>query len=267
MEIEEKFEELRKRGEGALMPHVYFGDPSPEFSFKLIHTLVESGADLLELGIPFSDPIADGPTFIAACERALSSGVTPRKCLEAIRELREGGLHLPILLTTYYNLIFSKGLEEFCEEAKKAGVQGLIVPDLPVEEAGELLRVTRKKGLHLILQVAPTTSQKRLERIVGEASGFLYLIGVEGVTGAREELASSTLELVGRVRGLTSLPLLVGFGISHPDHVRVLRRRGADGCVVGSAIARLYSERLEEPEKTLPAISRFVRSLKEATKE
>lgn len=262
MELEEKFEELRRRGEGALMPHVYFGDPSPQFSFRLIRTLAESGADLLELGIPFSDPIADGPTFIAACERALAAGVTPRECLEALRRLRGEGL--PILLTTYYNVIFSMGPREFCAEARRAGAQGLIVPDLPVEEAGELLEAA--EGLHLIFQVAPTTSERRLGRILERASGFLYVVGVEGVTGAREELEPSTVELIRRVRRRTSLPLLVGFGISRPEHVSALLREGADGCVVGSAIARIYSERLEEPERTLPAISRFVRSLKEATR-
>ncbi|MEM3012950.1 MAG: tryptophan synthase subunit alpha [Candidatus Hadarchaeales archaeon] len=266
MELEEKFEELKGKGEGALMPHVYFGDPSPGFSFRLIHTLAESGADLLELGIPFSDPIADGPTFIAACERALAAGVTPRGCLEALRRLRGEGLRLPVLLTTYYNVIFSMGLGEFCAEAGRAGAQGLIVPDLPVEEAGELLEAAGREGLHVIFQVAPTTSERRLERIVGRASGFLYVIGVEGVTGAREEVEPSTVELIRRVRRRTSLPLLAGFGISRPEHVVSLLRGGADGCVVGSAIARIYSERLEEPEQTLPGISRFVRSLKEATR-
>jgi tryptophan synthase alpha chain len=262
MELEPTLRRLRERGEGALMPHVYFGDPSPSFSLRLLRTLAESGADLLELGIPFSDPIADGPTFIASCERALSAGVTPRDCLEALARLREEGLRRPVLLTTYYNLIFSRGLAEFCEEARRAGAQGLIVPDLPVEEAGELLREARRRGLHLILQVTPTTSETRLGRIVKEASGFLYVIGVEGVTGAREELEPSTLELIGRVRKRTSLPLLVGFGISRPEHVASLLRAGADGCVVGSAIARIYSERLEEPESTLPRIAEFVSSLK-----
>ncbi len=266
MELEKRLEELRRRGEGALMPHVYFGDPSPAFSFRLIRTLAEGGADLLELGIPFSDPIADGPTFIAACERALAAGVTPRGCLEALRRLREEGLHLPVLLTTYYNVILSMGLGKFCAEVRRAGAQGLIVPDLPVEEADELLESARGEGLHLIFQVAPTTSGRRMERIVGKASGFLYVIGVEGVTGAREELEPSTVELMGRVRRLTSLPLLAGFGISRPEHVVSLLRAGADGCVVGSAIARIYSERLEEPEQTLPSISKFVRSLKEATR-
>jgi tryptophan synthase alpha chain len=266
MEIDSTLRRLRERREGALMPHIYFGDPSPAFSLKLLRTLAESGADLLELGIPFSDPIADGPTFIAACERALSVGVTPRDCLKALGRLRGEGLRLPVLLTTYYNPIFSRGVGRFCEEASRAGAQGLIVPDLPVEEAGELLREAKREGLHLILQVAPTTGEARLGRILEEASGFLYLIGVEGVTGAREELESSTLELLGRVKGRTSLPLLVGFGISRPEHVAFLLRAGADGCVVGSAIARIYSERLDEPESTLPSIAEFVGSLKEATR-
>ena len=265
MELEVTLRELRRRGEGALMPHVYFGDPSPSFSLRLLRTLAER-ADLLEVGIPFSDPVADGPTFVEACERALSAGVTPEDCLRGVRRLREEGLRLPVVLTTYYNVIFSRGLREFCGQARRAGVQALLVPDLPVEEAGELLEECRREGLHLILQVAPTTSERRLGRIVERASGFLYVIGVEGVTGAREEVEPSALELLRRVRGITDLPLLAGFGISRPEQVRLLLRAGADGCAVGSAIARIYAESLEEPELALPRIAEFLGALKEATR-
>jgi tryptophan synthase alpha chain len=262
MEIERKFEELAGKGEGALMPHVYFGDPSEEFSFKLIDTLVSSGADLLEFGIPFSDPIADGPTFIAACERALAAGVTPERCLEALKELRRRGIEVPVLVTTYYNVVCSVGVQEFCAKVKHAGAQGLIVPDLPVEESGELLAAAKERGLHVIFQVAPTTGSLRLERIVSKASGFLYIINIEGVTG--DELRTSTLELIERVRKWTELPLMAGFGISRPQHVISLIRGGANGVVVGSAIARIYSRNLEDPESTLPEVAGFIRELKRA---
>lgn len=264
MEIEEKFAELRKKGEAAFMPHVYFGDPSENFSFKLIRTLVENGADLLEFGIPFSDPIADGPTFISSCERALSAGVTPSRCLQAIKKLRNEGIEIPILVTTYYNIVYAFGVEKFCSEVKRAGGQGLIIPDLPVEEAEEILSASRNHNLEVIFQVAPTTSNKRLEKIISAASGFLYIINIEGVTGAREELQKSTLDLIKRVRARTTLPLMAGFGISKPEHITALINSGVDGVVVGSAIAEIYGRKLESPESTLPQISKFISSLKRA---
>ena len=264
MEIEEKFRELREKKEGAYMPHVYYGDPNEEFSLELIKVLAESGADLLEFGIPFSDPIADGPTFIAACERALRGGMTPTTCTEGIKKLKREGLRIPIVVTTYFNIPYAAGIETFLSRVKKAGGQGIIVPDLPVEESTELLKIAENLGLRVIFQVAPTTNEERLEKIVEAASGFLYVINVEGVTGVRESLLDSTLRLVKKVKGRTGIPLMAGFGISKGKHAAAVVSAGADGVVTGSAITNIYAKNLEKPEKTLPEISGFARAIKQA---
>jgi tryptophan synthase alpha chain len=267
MEIEEKFRELKVKGEGAYMPHAYYGDPNEEFSLELIKTLVENGADFIEFGIPFSDPIADGPTFIAACERALEGGTTPASCIEGVRRLREMDVKVPIILTTYFNIPYVMGIENFMERVSGAGVQGLIVPDLPVEESAEFLESARAFGLRVIFQVAPTTSDERLGKIIEAASGFIYVINVEGVTGARESLLQSTLELVKKVRGRTDTPLMAGFGISKGEHARAMVSAGADGVITGSAITKIYARNLTSPEKTLPDVARFAREIKQACVE
>ncbi len=245
------------------MPHVYYGDPNKDFTLKLIKTLVENGADLIEFGIPFSDPTADGPTFQAACERALKKGITPAKCIQGIRNLRKNGLETPLIVTTYYNIPYVTGIRAFLKEIKKAGAQAIIVPDLPVEEADTLLDEGKKIGIHLILQVAPTTNKERLKKITDIASGFIYVIGVEGVTGARENLANSTLKLINRVRRYTDVPLLVGFGISKKEHAAAVVSAGANGVVVGSAYAKIYEKNLEKPEETLPEIAQLAKQIKQ----
>ena len=263
MDLEEKFLELKERREGAHIPHVYYGDPNEEFSLKLIETLVENGADFIEFGIPFSDPTADGPTFLAACERALKKGVTPAKCIEGIKKLRNGGLGVPLIVTTYYNIPYVAGIGSFLSEIKRAGAQAIIVPNLPVEEAEPLLEEGRKIGVHVIFQVAPTTTEDRLKKIADMASGFLYVINVEGVTGARESLMDSTIKLVNRVRRHTDVPVLAGFGISKREHSLAVVSAGADGAIVGSAYAQIYGKNLEKPEKTLPTIARLAKQIKQ----
>ncbi len=262
MEIEKRFRELRERKEGAHMPHVYYGDPNEEFSLKLIRRLGENGADLLEFGIPFSDPTADGPTFQAACERALKKRMTPAKCIQGIKELRRGGLDVPLVVTTYYNIPYAFGIGTFLSEIRKAGAQAVIVPDLPIEEADVFLAEGKKRGVHMILQVAPTTTEDRLKKIADVASGFLYIIGVEGVTGARDSLADSTLKLVSRVRRHTDVPTLAGFGISKREHASAVVMAGADGAIVGSAYAKIYEKNLKKPEETLPKIVRLATEIK-----
>lgn len=260
--IERKFRELKERNEGAHMAHVYYGDPNEEFSIRLIKTLAENGADIIEFGFPFSDPIADGATFQAACERALKGGVTPVKCIEGIRRLRKEGLSTPLVVTTYSNIPYVMGFERFISEVKEAGAQAIIIPDLPVEEAEPLMKRVEEAGLHLILQVAPTTSKDRLGKILENASGFIYLIGVEGVTGARKKLDTSTLKLIQRVRGKTDIPIMVGFGISKREHAEAIVSAGADGVVVGSAYARIYSENLENPLQKLSEIAKLANEIK-----
>ncbi len=263
MDLEKKFRELRERREGAHMPHVYYGDPNEEFSLKLIRRLVENGADLLEFGIPFSDPTADGPTFQAACERALKKRITPAKCIQGIKELRRSGIDIPLVVTTYYNIPYAVGIGAFLSEIRKAGAQAIIVPDLPIEESDVLLAEGKKWGVHVILQVAPTTTEDRLKKIADVASGFLYVMGVEGVTGARESIADSTLKLVSRVRRHTDVPALAGFGISKREHASAVVSAGADGAIVGSAYAKIYEKNLKEPEETLHKIGRLATEIKQ----
>ena len=262
MDLEETLLTLRNRGEGAFMPHVYYGDPNPLFSRQLIKTLAENGADLVEFGIPFSDPTADGPTFQAACERALGNGITPPKCIQGIRLLRETGLTIPLIVTTYYNIPYAMGIGRFFEEIKSAGAQGVIVPNLPFEEAEDMLEEGKKRGIHVILQVAPTTTEERLKRITDTASGFLYVMNVEGVTGARDSVSGSTLKLIKRVRRHTEIPLMAGFGISIGEQAETLMAAGADGVIAGSIFAKIYERSIGKPETALEAIAKLVTQIK-----
>ena len=262
MDLEEKLRELRGRREGALMPHVYYGDPNQNFSKKLMGVFSESGADIIELGIPFSDPTADGPTFQAACERALRGGTTPRDCMEGLRRLREDGLEIPVVVTTYYNIPYVMGLGAFMKEIGAAGAQGVIVPNLPFEEAAPLIDEARRRGIHVILQVAPTTTEGRLRRIAEAASGFIYVMNVEGVTGTRKSLQGSTLTLIERVRSHTDLPILAGFGISNREQAASVVAAGADGVISGSAIAKIYGESIGDPIRSLPEVAILIRELK-----
>jgi len=263
MNLEDKFQELKNRGEGAHMPHVYFGDPHEEFSLRLIETLAENGADILEFGIPFSDPTADGPTFQAVCERALENGVTPSKCIQGIKKLRDRGVENPIVVTTYYNIPYVAGVGNFLNMIREAGAQAIIVPNVPVEEAEVLLAEGKRSGIHVIFQIAPTTTENRLKKIADIASGFLYVINVEGVTGARESLADSTLKLVKRVKRHTDMPLLAGFGISNRQQASNVVAAGADGAIAGSCYAKIYEKNLKKPEETLPQIADLVAQIKQ----
>lgn len=249
------------------MPHVYYGDPNEEFSLKLIETLIENGADIIEFGIPFSDPTADGPTFQAVCERALEKGVTPTKCIQGIKKLRKIGIGNPIVVTTYYNIPYVTGVGTFLNKIKEVGAQAIIVPNVPVEEADVLLAEGKKSGVSIIFQVAPTTTEDRLKKIADIASGFLYVIDVEGVTGVRESLADSTLKLVQRVRRHTDMPLLAGFGISTRQQASAVVAAGADGAIVGSAYAKVYEKDLKKPEETLPKVAQLAEQIKQGCLE
>jgi tryptophan synthase alpha chain len=262
LDLKDLFSMLRVRGEAAHMAHVYYGDPCEDFSIKLIETLAENGADIIEFGIPFSDPIADGVTFQAACERALKAGVTPAKCLEGVKRLRAGGLKAPIVMTTYFNIPCAMGLKNFLDKVKEAGVEGILIPDLPIEEAEPLLQMARERNICPILQVAPTTSRERLKRILAEASGFIYLIGLEGVTGSKFRNQKVTARLIRKVRAETNLPIMVGFGISKREHAEAVVAAGADGVVVGSAYTRIYAANLTNPFEKLPEIAQLAKEIK-----
>ncbi|MDP2951843.1 MAG: tryptophan synthase subunit alpha, partial [Chloroflexota bacterium] len=220
---------------------------------------VEGGADILELGIPFSDPIADGPIIQRATHLALEQGVTPRDCLGVFRRLREVGVEVPLLAMTYYNPILRYGLGKFPKALAQAGGDGLIVPDLPPEEAADLMEACRKEALALVFLLAPTSTLERIERIARASTGFIYLVSVEGITGPREGLPSGLEELVARVRERAeSLPLGVGFGVSGPAQAKAIAGY-ADGVIVGSAVVRLCGEQ-DGPIQ----VRRFLASLRQA---
>ncbi len=262
--IEEKFRELREREEGAYMPHIYYGDPNPEFSQKAIKSLASNGADFLEFGIPFSDPVADGPTFQKACDRALGMGITPETCLQGIENMRDEGLDIPIIVTAYYNIVHNYGLNAFLERLSDVEVQGIIIPDIPLEEAGGLIKSAGESKIDVILQVTQNTSKDRLKKIAESSSGFLYVVNVEGVTGARENVPQSTLKLMKSVRENVEIPLMAGFGISKEIHARTLVSGGADGIITGSALREIYGANQSNPEEKLEDLGKFANQIKKA---
>lgn len=260
------FEKLRQDGRTALMPYLTIGHPSPALTLELVPAVIEAGADLVELGIPFSDPLADGATIQQATYEALRQGTNVGLCLQTVAELRHRGVDTPLILMGYYNPIFQRGLTEFCEEAARAGADGLIVPDLPPEEAEDLREACRIHDLDLIFLLAPTSDDERVRRVVELASGFIYLVSLTGVTGARDHLPADLEAFVQRVRHMTSpstgsghsLPLAVGFGIGNPEQARRVARV-ADGVIVGSAIVR----RAGESAEPVKAVYDFVHSLRQ----
>ncbi|MDA4117842.1 MAG: tryptophan synthase subunit alpha [Thaumarchaeota archaeon] len=255
--------------EGALVAYVMGGDPDIKTSGRIIDAVVRGGADIIEVGIPFSDPMADGRSIQAADIRSLSSGTTPTQVLDLIRGAKSRNPNVPVIAMTYYNILYSRGLDNFLEYAKDCEVDGIIVPDLPLDEVDEYTQLAKERGLDAILLAAPTTSPARMRAIVKHTSGFLYLVSLLGVTGARTEVQKSTLELVQFAKRYTkgNVPLGVGFGISTPDHVRAVLDAGADAIIVGSAIVdRIASYEKDSPENTIAEVESYLRSLKAATK-
>ena len=233
--IAETFAALRARRRTGLVAFLTVGYPSVEETLRLVPALIEGGADVIELGVPFSDPLAEGPTIQRSSHHALEQGVTPAACLDVVAGLRAQGVEAPIVLMGYYNPLLSYGLEEFCRDAAAAGADGIIAVDLPPEESHPLRDACRQHGIDLIYLLAPTSTDGRIELVAGLASGFVYCVSVTGVTGAREELPAGLSAFVNRVRARTPLPVAVGFGISKPKHFRAVARI-ADAAVIGSAI-------------------------------
>ncbi len=229
------------------MAHVYAGDHSLNFSKELILMLQQEGVDILELGIPFSDPIADGKVFQDACQRSLKNGTTPDEVLALAKSVR----FEPTIITTYYNIILQKGLIPFVDQLKKCNVQGLIVPDLPFEESTELNICCKEKGLALIYIVAPTTFDERLDKILTVASGFLYVISVSGVTGTTKKSIEKLEAIVEKIKARSSIPVLVGFGIAKPEDVTQYQNIPVDGFIVGSQICREYTQDLHRVKSFL----------------
>jgi tryptophan synthase alpha chain len=228
----------------AFMPYSVLGYPTPAASVEVVQTLVTAGADLLELGVPFSDPLADGPTIQAATQRALEKGVTLAGCIAMAADLRARGVQTPALLMGYVNPILAYGAERFAADSAAAGVDGFIVPDLPPEEAGELEAACRPHGLALVYLLAPTSSAERIALAAEKSQGFIYLVSLTGVTGARDSLPPGLADFVARVRAVTSKPLAVGFGIGSGDQARAVGQL-ADGVIVGSALVKRAGESIE----------------------
>ena len=265
--ISEAFQKAKAKDNGALVGYIMAGDPKPELTPKIADALIKGGVDVLELGLPFSDPIADGPTIQAASVRALAAGTTPKKVLEIAKQIRQSH-NVPIVIMTYYNPVFKMGLEKFFDLAQQSMVDGVIVPDLPVEEATDYIEVANKFGIDTIFLVAPSTSNERLETIVECSSGFLYLVSHFGVTGAQSAVEDSTIQLVKRVLPFTSgeIPLAVGFGVSKPEHVARIIGAGADGVIVGSAFINIIKSCQENIGTMLKELQATASELKKATK-
>jgi tryptophan synthase alpha chain len=243
-------------------------DPDPKSFLANAVSLIEGGADILEVGIPFSDPVADGPVIQAAGTRALSVGATPRKILDAIGEL-SSQFTTPVVVMSYYNPILAMGIEHFMKNASDNGVKGIVVPDLPMEEGDRFRGIAITHNIDNILLAAPNTSQKRLTCIVEKSTGFVYLVSLYGVTGSRDTLSPQALETVKRAKSVAKgrIPLSAGFGISQPQQVSSLLRAGADGAIVGSALVRTIAEHLKDPEAAPYFLKRTINALKQASKQ
>jgi tryptophan synthase alpha chain len=233
--LETTFARLRAEKHAGFVAFLTVGYPSVDDTLRLVPALIEGGADVIELGVPFSDPLAEGPTIQRSSHVALQRGVTPAVCLDVVSRLRARGVEAPFVLMGYYNPLLAYGIERFCADAAKAGADGIISVDLPPEESQPLQDACRARGLDLIYLLAPTSTDERIRLVAERASGFIYCVGHTGVTGARDELSPQLADFVARVRSRSPLPLAVGFGISKPKHFRAVARI-ADAAVIGSAI-------------------------------
>jgi tryptophan synthase alpha chain len=262
--ITQRFAELRRAGELGIIAYITAGDPSLAATEQIVLALAGAGADVIELGVPFSDPLADGPTIQRASERALRAGTTLAGVLDLVKRIRAKS-EVPLVLFSYFNPVLQMGLEKFAAAASLAGADGVLATDLTPEEAGEYRRALHAHGLDTIFLGAPTSTDARLKLIAEASSGFLYLISRAGVTGARESLPEDLPSLVRRTRAVTSLPIAVGFGISQPGHVSVLGGL-ADAAVVGSALVEEI-ERAPSADRAAEAVAARVRTLKEAARK
>jgi tryptophan synthase alpha chain len=253
--IAQAFARTRREKRAAFVAYLCAGDPDFDTSLAACRAVIDAGADVLELGVPFSDPLADGLTNQLAAQRALESGMTAARVFELVKRIREKS-QVPVVFYTYYNLVFSNGVENYVRAAKEAGVDGMLTLDLPPEEADELQAACTKHDLKMVFIVAPTTPASRLARIGAAATGFIYYVSREGVTGVRDQIAGNIPEAVARIRQHTALPVAVGFGISTRDQVRQVAR-AADGVVVGSALVNVIKDNLDN-RAGLPARLRIL---------
>jgi len=260
--IDRTFKILKNRGQAALIPFIVAGDPDLETTEALVLKMAESGADIIELGVPFSDPIADGPIIQAASQRALQNGVNLRDIFRLTERLK--GIDIPLVLMTYFNPVFCFGLKDFAEGCQKSGVDGVIIPDLPPEEAGLWISEARRMNLDTIFLVAPTSPPERIRLVSRCSRGFIYYVSVTGVTGTRENLPEEVGLAVKRIKEISQKPVAVGFGISTPEQAKTVSRF-ADGVIIGSAIIKIIGENLKIPDM-IDRVGDFVSSLTKALK-
>lgn len=262
--VSEQFQALCDRQQCALIPFVTAGDPDLATTAAALKTLDRCGADFLELGVPYSDPLADGPVIQAAATRALQTGTTLDKVLELVKTVSPE-LQAPIILFTYYNPILNRGIETFFQDIAAAGAKGLVVPDLPLEEVSAVTQAATQAGIEVILLVAPTSPQERIRAIAEKAQGFIYLVSVTGVTGMRSQIQGRVKELLHELHTITDKPVAVGFGVSQPEQAAQLRAWGADGVVVGSAFVKRLANS-DNPQAGLAELETFCRELDQAVK-
>ena len=249
-----KFNQLKKTGRKALIPYIMSGDPSLSATKKYVLELEDAGADMIELGVPFSDPLADGPTIQRASERSLKHGTTLKKVLGMVKEIRIK-TDIPLLLMTYYNPVFKFGIDRFIRAAVTAGVDGVIIPDLIPDEAGEFMAISRRQGLETVFLLAPTSTRDRIRKVSGASTGFIYYVSITGITGAKLSLGKGMESTLNVLKAVTKKPVAVGFGISKPAEARMVSKL-ADGVIIGSAIVKLIAQR--------KSITHFIKSIRNA---
>ncbi|MHC4742582.1 MAG: tryptophan synthase subunit alpha [Planctomycetota bacterium] len=259
----EAFSELAEENRPALIPFFVIGDPDFGTSLEVVKAAIDAGADVLELGIAFSDPIADGPTIQKADIRAAKAGMTMAKALDFIRQVK-AHKDIPIGLLMYYNLIYQYGVEKFFADFHEAGVNSVLVADLSIDDAEEVEGPATSAGLDTVFMVTPVTARERMELIASKTTGFIYTVSVLGVTGSRDELSDTVEDLVGKLKQLTDVPVCVGFGISTPEHAAAIAAAGADGVIIGSKIVNLIEANLGDKGKMIKEISTFLTEVKTA---
>lgn len=264
--IQDRFEQLKRQGRKALIPYLTAGDPNPDFTVPLMHAMVKAGADILELGVPFSDPMAEGPVIQHAMERALIHQVSLHQVIDMVAKFRTEDSTTPVLLMGYLNPVEIMGYQQFVNKAAAAGVDGVLLVDLPPEEAGELLQHARSQGLDVVFLVAPTTTDQRIKIIAESSSGFVYYVSLKGVTGAGHLDINEVQQRVTRIKAVTSLPVGVGFGIKDGASAKSISSV-ADAVVVGSALVRLVEANIPSLDKTRDAVSALIREMRHAMDE
>ncbi len=255
------FKELKR---SAIIPFFVIGDPDYDTSLSIVKTAIDAGADILELGIAFSDPIADGPTIQKADIRALAAGMNIKRALQFVREIKNYK-DIPIGLLMYYNLVYQYGVEKFFNDFHAAGVNSVLIADLSIDDADEVLAPAKKAGLETVFMVTPVTNDERIKLIASHTTGFIYTVSTLGVTGARQTLSNMVKPLIKTIKSITDIPVCVGFGISNPKQAAEVASAGADGVIIGSAIVKIIEDNLADKKQMLDNVKNFVAAIKNAT--